>query len=306
MTIRTAGLALGVLAVSAVSAAAADVELRWKFRKDKPYHYVLTQKMEMSIKLPNNTINTKMSQVSEITWTVKAVRPDGSAEMVQILDRMRIKAEGPAGSFEVDSNRKADTAAAGPAAAISKMMEGMVGTPMDVVMSARGEVISVKVPDKVKEAMKTAGREGQAFASGFDEKGTKQLIEQSSMLLPEKTVSPGTTWVQKRSVETAALGNMDIDTTYTDKGEAPGKPGLREIDGAVKLQFHQPENTKVSVRITSQDNAAKFLFNTTSGHLSSSEMKQNMQMEISAQGQLVTQDLTQTISMTLSGEAATK
>jgi hypothetical protein len=51
MTVRNTGLALAVLAVSAVSAAAADVKLRWKFRKDKPYHYVLTQGMEMSMKL---------------------------------------------------------------------------------------------------------------------------------------------------------------------------------------------------------------------------------------------------------------
>jgi len=306
MTVRNAGLTLTVLAVSAVSAAGADVKLRWKFRKDKPYHYVLTQGMEMSMKLPNNNINTKMSQISEITWNVKAVKPDGSAEMTQIVDRMQLKVDGPAGKFEFDSNQKADATQAGPLAAVNKMMEGIVGTPIDMVMSARGEVISVKVPDKVMEAMKTAGPGGQAFAGAFSEKGMKQLFEQSSMLLPEKAVSPGTTWVQKRSVETAGLGNMDIDTTYTDKGEAPGKPDLRKIDGAVTMQFRQPENAQVSVRVTSQDNAAKFFFNTTSGHLSRSEVQQKMQMEISTQGQSFTQDLTQTVSMTLSGESAAK
>jgi len=307
MTVRSAGLALAVLAVSAVSAAGADVKLRWKFRKDKPYHYVLTQGMEMSMKLPNNNINTKMSQVSEMTWKVNAVKPDGSAELTQILDRMQIKVEGPTGKFEVDSNQKADAAQAGPLGAmLNKMMEGLVGTPIDLVMSARGEVISVKVPDKVMEAMKTAGPQGQAFAGAFSEKGMKQLIEQSSMLLPEKAVSPGTTWVQKRTLETAGLGNMEVDTTYTDKGEAPGTPDLRTIDGTVTMQFHQPENAQVSVRVTSQDNAAKFFFNTSSGHLSRSEMKQKMQMEISTQGQSFIQDLTQTVSMTLSGESAAK
>jgi len=306
MTVRNAGLALAVLAVSTISAAGADVKLRWNFRKDKPYQYVLTQEMEMSMKLPTGNANTKMHQVSEMTWKVKAVKPDGSAEMTQILDRMQIKVEGPAGKFELDSNQKADDAQAAPVAAIKKMMEGMVGTAIDIVMSARGEVISVKVPDKIMEAMKTAGPGGQAFAGAFSEKGVKQLIEQSSMLLPEKAISPGTTWVQKRSVETAGLGNMDIDTTYTDKGEVPGTPDLRKIDGAVTMQFRQPENAQVSVRVTSQDNAAKFLFNTTSGHLSRSEMKQNMQMEISVQGQSFTQHLTQTVSMILSGESAAK
>ncbi len=306
MTVRTAGLALAALVISAVSAAGADVELRWKFRKDKPYHYVLVQKMEMSMKLPNNNISTKMSQVSEVTWTIKAVKPDGSAEMVQTLDRMQVKVEGPGGTFDVDSKNKTDAAKAGPAAPLAKMMEGLVGAPMDVVMSARGEVISVKIPDKVLEALKTVGPGGQAFAGAFSEKGMKQLIEQSAMVLPEKAVSPGTTWIAKRSVETGGLGDMEINTTYTDKGETRGKPDLREIDGDVKMQFRQAENAQVSMRVTSQDNAAKFLFNTTSGHLSSSEMKQVMKMEISTQGQSFTQDLSQTVSMTLSGEPGAK
>jgi hypothetical protein len=306
MTIRTAGLALAVLAVTAVAAAGADAKLRWKFRKDKPYNYVLTQDVDMNMKLPNNNVRTKLSQVSEVTWKVEAVKPDGSAEIAQILNRMRMKMEGPTGNFELDSNQKGDAAGAGPAEALNKMMQGIVGVPIRFVMSARGEVISVKVPEKVMEALKTAGPGGQAFAGGFSEKGMKQLLEQSSVLLPEQAVSPGTTWVQKRSVETAGMGSMDIDTTYTDKGETPGKPDLRSIDGAITMQFHQPENSPVSMRIASQDNAAKFLFNTTAGHLSRTEMKQNMQMEISAGGQSFTQDLMQTVSMTLSDESRAK
>ncbi len=306
MTVRNAGLALAVLAVSAVSAAGADAQLRWKFRMDKPYHYVLTQGMEMSMKLPNNDINTKMSQVSEMTWKVKSVKPDGSAEMTQVIDRIQIKVEGPAGGFDIDSKKKAEAALAEPAASINKMIEGIVGTPIDLVMSARGELISIKVPEKFMEAMKTAGPGGQAFAGAFSEKGIKQLFEQSSFLLPEKAVSPGTTWSQKRSLETAGLGNMAIDTTYTDKGEVSGEPGMRKIDGVITMQFEKPENAQVSVRVASQDNTAKFLFNTTSGHLSRSEIKQIMKMEISAQGQSFTQDLTQTVSMSLAGESPAK
>jgi hypothetical protein len=303
MTVRNAGLALAVLAVTAVSAAGADTTLRWKFNKDKPYHYVLTQGMEMNTKQQDKIVNTqKMSQLSEVTWKVNSVKSDGSAEMTQILDRMQIKVETPNGNFEVDSNKKAQGNEEGPIAAIRTMIDGIVGAPIDIVMSARGEVVSIKVPDKVMDALKSAGPLGQAFT----EKGMKQLFEQSSMLLPEKPVSPGTTWVQKRSLETAGMGNMDIDTTYTDKGEVPGKPDLRSIDGEVKMRFNQPENSPVSVKVTSQDNAAKFLFNTTVGHLTRSEIKQVMTMEISTQGQTFNQDLTQTVSMTLAGESTGK
>jgi hypothetical protein len=306
MTARTAGLALAILAVSTVSAPGADVELRWKFRKDQPYHYVLTQGTEISMKVANNNLSTKMSQVSDMTWNVKAVRPDGSAEMTQTIDRMQIKVEGPTGSFEVDSKQKPEAAQAAPVESMRKLITGIVGVPIDFVMSARGEMVSVNVPAKFIEAMNSAGPAGQAFAGAFSEKGLKQLIEQSSVLLPEKPVAPGTTWVQKRSVESPMLGNMDIETTYTDKGETAGKPDLHKIDGAVKIQFRQPDNAQLSVKVTSQDNSANYLFNTISGHLSRSDVKQKMQMEISAQGQSFTQDLTSTVSMILSGDPATK
>jgi hypothetical protein len=306
MTVRTTGLAVALVVVSAASAVGADATLRWKFRSDKPYRYVLTQGMEMSMKVQNNDVKTKMSQISNMTWNVKTVKPDGSAEMSQVIDRMQIKVEGPLGKFEIDSNKKDEPPPAGPLAGLGTMVAGLVGVPVDVTISPRGEVLSVKVPTKLMDALKTAGPGGQAFAGAFTEKGIKQLFEQSSLTLPEKAISPGTTWVQKRSVETAGLGNMDIDTTYTDKGDVPGKPGLRLIDGAVKLQIKPGENSPVTIRVVSQDNAAKFLFDNTAGHLSSSEIKQNMQMEISTQGQTLTQDLTQTVSMTLAGEPPPK
>jgi hypothetical protein len=306
MTVRNNCLAVAVLVLFAASAAGADATLRWKFNPDQPYHYVLTQGMEMAMKLPTGDVKTTMSQVSEMTWKVNAVKSDGTADMTQVMDRMQIKVEGPAGKFELDSSKKNEAAPTGPLAPLGKMMEGLVGVPVDVTISARGEVLKVNVPAKLLEAMKTAGPGGQAFAGAFTEKGIKQLFEQSSLLLPEKAIAPGTTWVQKRSVETAGLGNMDIDTTYTDKGDVPGKPGLRMIDGDVKMEMKAGANSPVSMRVVSQNNAAKFLFNTTAGHLSSSEIKQNMQMEISAQGQTLKQDLIQTVSMKLAGESTTK
>ena len=246
MIFRNAGLVLAVLAVSAVSAAGADATLRWKFSKDKTYRYVLTQGMEMSMKLPDKDVTTKMSQVSEMTWKVKAVKSDGSAEISQTFDRIHIKVEGPAGAFEVDSKKKGAAVPDGPLAALSTMVEQLVGLQFDLVMSARGEMSLINVPDKFMEAMKTAGPGGQAFAGTFSEKGLKQLFEQSSMLLPEKAVSPGTTWVQKRSVEAAGLGgSMDGRHDLHRQGRRPGQDGACKIDGVVTMQFRAPENAPV-------------------------------------------------------------
>src|SRR5262245_38581884 len=103
MTVRKIGLAWALFVVTTASAAGADATLRWKFQSDTPYRYVLTQGMEMSMKVANNEVKTKMTQVSEMTWKVKSVKPDGAADLSQTIDRMQITLESPAGNFEIDS-----------------------------------------------------------------------------------------------------------------------------------------------------------------------------------------------------------
>jgi Family of unknown function (DUF6263) len=308
MTVRATGLAFAALALAAVSAAGADVTLRWKFHKGKPYHYVLTRGTEVNMMLLDNSIKTKTSEFSDITWVVSAVNPDGSADMTQTIDRVQIKVEGPTGAIDVDSKQKADLGAAGTAALMRKLVDAMVGSPTAVVMSARGEVTSYKLTDKLSKALKMAEPQAApALGSLFGEKGMKQLMEQVLMLLPEKPVSPGATWQQNRAFDTGgSLGVLRTDTTYTDEGDAAGKPGLRLIEGAVKSELQQPEHGQVSVRVVSQHTTVKFFFDTTAGHLSRSEMKQNLKIEVSAGTQTMNTDLAQTVTLVLVGEPPAK
>jgi hypothetical protein len=97
MTVREAALALAVITVSAVSASGDDVRLRWKFEQEKVYHYIVVQKMDTGIELANGNISTHMYQRSEITWTVKSVKPDGSAEIWQVFDRIEMMFDGTTG-----------------------------------------------------------------------------------------------------------------------------------------------------------------------------------------------------------------
>jgi Family of unknown function (DUF6263) len=281
------------------------VALRWKFRKGRPYHYVLTTKNETSAKLFQREIKEKKLQTLDVSWKINEVKPDGAATMTQTIDRVRIKAEAPGGSFDADTNQK-DGGQTGPTANFAKSMELIIGKPMEVAMSPRGEVLSVKLSDDVTQAMRNAGPGGQALGAVFGEKAVKQMFEQASPVFPEKTVLPGTTWTKKQSMAIAGLGNVEVEATYTDKGEAPNNAGAHQVDGAFKLQYHPPDNPQVNMKVASQDSAAKFIFDMTAGNLSHSEIVQKLQMEVSAGGQSFTSDLTQTITMDLVGEAGGK
>jgi hypothetical protein len=302
MSVRTTGLVFALLALFAVSAAGADVTLRWEFRKGKSYRYVLMQQIEASMKLQDKILKTKMTDISDVTWVVTDVTPDGSAEMTWTFDRMRSKLESPSGNSEFDSSKKSSEPQVGPRATARTIAESIVGAPFAVVMTDRGDVTKVVVPEKVSAAIKAAGPAGQTFS----ERGIKQLIGASAMLLPEKAVSAGTTWTQKRTIELAGVCTLETDTTYTDKGEAPGMPHLRQIKGDVKLQIRQPEHAQFTVRVTSQDNASTLLFDTAAGQLSRSNGNQSMHLELLFQDRSIEQDMTTTSSMTLVDRPAAK
>ena len=61
--------------------ARADAPLRWKFKAGETVHYSLIQKTETSMKLADGqTGGSKVSQNSDIRWTVKNVSAEGVAE----------------------------------------------------------------------------------------------------------------------------------------------------------------------------------------------------------------------------------
>ena len=95
------------------------------------------------------------------------------------------------------------------------------------------------------------------------------------------------------------MTNTTTEQSGTDLRQERGRllskhAGIRHIAGVTWLV---PSQTQAS---------GGYLVNTSEGHLSSVEVKQKMQMEISAGGQSFTQDLTQDVSMKLAGESAAK
>jgi hypothetical protein len=59
--------------------------------------------------LANGNFGTEKYQRSEMSWTVKSVRPDGSAEVFQVYDRIQVEFGSHTGQeVDVDSHRKAD------------------------------------------------------------------------------------------------------------------------------------------------------------------------------------------------------
>ena len=84
-------LAAVVAFSSAATASAAETTLRWKFATGQKRAFVLTQKVVMAAEVQGRKVDTSFTQTTEMSWQIKGVANDGTADMVQTIDRIKFQ-----------------------------------------------------------------------------------------------------------------------------------------------------------------------------------------------------------------------
>jgi hypothetical protein len=139
----------------------------------------------------------------------------------------------------------------------------------------------------------------QGFGIGgnpFGEKGIKELIAKSVLILPE---SKDADWTQSFENALPGLGKQTAETKFSAAGtETKDGHELAKITSVTELVFEPEENPKAELEIMSQEAAATYYFDPVAGHLVSAQGKQQIGMEISGP-QEATQEITETMKMTL-------
>lgn len=266
--------ALTLLAALAIPPAApAQTRLRWKFADGMSYAYTLTQETRTSREVMGQKLDSALTQVLDMTWAVRKVQPDGSARISLTIDRVRASTRGPGGDAEFDSK---DPGAAPPQfALVRRLSDALVGQPVGLMMSARGRVEEVELPEKLADTLKAMGPPGVSL---FSAEGFKNLFFQSSPTLPEEALEPGDTWKASQTLGSPPAGTKVIDTTYTFRGPAPGGQKI-EAERKVRIE------SRAEVAIKSQKNGASFLFDDDAGMLRSSEVVEDLTVSGRVMGQ---------------------
>lgn len=307
MTFRTllGTLALLALIAPGVATAQADVpaeiSLRWKFTAGQKIAYEMQQETHTRLILPGNTVETRMKQLIDLTWEIKSVEPDGSARLTHTIDRMRMYMDGPGTNrFEFDS--KVSSIPSSGMAPVARMIKNVIGVPIELTMSPRGEVTDVKISDKLLDSLKLPGPNGQAVAGMFSEETFKNMASQGMVVFPSEALAAGKAWTASRTVDAPTLGKMRIDTTYTLKGPPEGdakSPGLQQIDAALEVKLEPSARSPVSVSVEQQNNAGQYLFDTNRGQMTSSSIKQAMKLGLMTGNQQFTQEVESSVTMKL-------
>ena len=90
------GLVVAAVLAFGSTAAQAQTNLAWKFKKDDSLKYTTEMTQKNVANVMGMEIETTMTQSQEMHWTVKNVT-SGSAEIAQTIDRIKMKMEAPFG-----------------------------------------------------------------------------------------------------------------------------------------------------------------------------------------------------------------
>jgi hypothetical protein len=295
-----AGL-LAVIAALAAPPAQAQTELRYRFKEGEKLAFVQDQKMKMTMNPMGQDIEMQTSQTSDITWTILGVEKDGKAKLTLRFDRIRFSMDGPTGKFEYDS--KDDKEPDDPVGKVlAPIFRATTGADFTLTMDTRGRTSDIKVPEKVSDTIKNL-QGGAALAGGFGEEGLKRMVDQGYLVLPEGPVTKGKSWESKTEAK-APFGKITMDNTCTYEG--PTTEGDRKLEKVAlkpKMTLDADPAAAFTLNLKEQDAKGTALFDNNAGRLVESSVTQKMEMEITVNGQTITQKSETTVTLKLREKA---
>jgi hypothetical protein len=250
-----------LLVFAATSAARSDTVLRWKLTAGQVLAYSAELKTVTTTNV--NDFDTRGEQTLAVdgTWTVKAVAPDGSADVVQKLERIRLSMSIPgAGEVRYDSNEKKP--APGPLGAmLSPVLDAFLKGEVSLRLAPSGKVSEVKLSEDLAKAI-LANPEAEGV---LDEETARRMAE-AFPSLPEEPVKAGSAW--ERSTRVASrFGDLEAveKTTYAGLERKAGRELHRlEIQSSYRLASGASKET-AGVKLVPEETAGSATFEAPAG-----------------------------------------
>lgn len=279
-------------ATAAWSAIAAE-PVRWKFAPGDVLRHELRQESATEFSDGEGApLTTDLTQEMVFRVEVNRVRDDGSAELTQTIERIKFDASSAAvQNTHYDSS--SEEPAEGLGAMVAPMFDAMVGAPITLTMSPRGEVTDVVLDEKLAESLKSNPMAKTAGAV-FSEAGLKRAIEQSSMVLPEGPSSDSQP-VSVADVE-SPFGVQRATTIYTFIGDADGSDGpVQAWKSKTELSFVGTPPAGKTAKVSKQQSAGTVRFDAEAGRWLESEQEQSFTIESTVMDKPVTTRTTQKV-----------
>ena len=299
MTTTSARAYASLLVVSVLTlvatAARGDEPLRWKFNKGQTLRYTLTQKVRSKSEVSGKTFEVLQNQETDMTWKVTDVDASGNAEMDQIMDRILVTVTGPGNETKIDT--KTEPAAEEPPQL--KILRSLIGNPIHMKMSVRGDISGVTVSPKILEAFKSFSSPAGGGAM-FSEDWIKKTTSQATIVLPEGPLVKGYTWKSNKS-QPWPFGTIVLETTYTFEGLSGAEDRIGMV---VNADIKGTPESPAKIKMLSSDGKGVVRFDPKAGTLRGSELNLKMTMQITVNGQAINTDVDTITHMDDKGESS--
>lgn len=265
------------LALSGGAAARGQTLLRWKFEPGQKLHYVVHIKMNQKIGMGATPTTMTTTQIMNTSREVKSVEADGTAVVIQTIDRMRMKQESPQGVM-ANYDSASEEEPEGMAKMMAPMFEAMVGKSISVKMNARGEVSDVKLPPGMLDEMKKMPFM-EMMDDMFSEENMKQMM--GNIALPEEPVAEGHKWSTETSMQIPMLGKGKVKMAYEYVGsETRNGTEVEKILTTMEMDITGTEGQLFPIELEGQEMTGAIYFDAAAGYFTESEMKTTMKMKV--------------------------
>jgi hypothetical protein len=273
--------------------------LRWKFNPGEVLHYNMESKQVESVQVMGRSKKSTRSTTTNLSWTVRNVSANGDADIVQRIDRVRMRLDQPPFvPIEFDSSpNKLEIPEEFEAA--DRQIKALAGAELTFNMGPTGEVHDLKIPEQtLKNLREGLPKDAQGGDSG-SEQGLKEMLLQSSPpAFPTDSLDPGKSWAAKPSkIPIPGLGSLKLDNVFTFQGPDAKTPRLLLVGIEARTSLEPAEG--VTAKIRKQEGTGTLTFDAESGRIVNSRNKQKMEMIITDRGQDIIQSSDTTTTMTL-------
>lgn len=273
--------------------ATAQQPIRWKFVPGNRFQLEINQQSESEITTPQGSQTTSVDQSTEVGLIVDSVGEGGAASVTQTIERIEFSGKGLIGGpTEYDS--ASETPPQGVAALRAPLFDALVGSPMKMELSSRGEVRGLVLDPKLAETLK----ENPIMGAVLSEEGLRQMACQSAMQLPEARPEQGATWTSTVQTPIPGAGVQSIVTTYV-------YDGMRDVEGkkldvfktkiVASIEPSDPPG-ELSINFTDQQSEGEVLFDSEAGRPVASTLEHRFTMTMNPMGQQVTSKTQQKVT----------
>lgn len=276
--------------------------LKWKFEPKKTFYQKMTTDTKQNMKVMGSDVVQNQSQTFYFSWTVDKVEPDGSAQILQRIEGVKMSIDIGGSKIEYDSTR--DTNTANP---LSDFFKALVGSEFKLTVDKDLKVS--KIDGRAEFIKKLVGANPQMeplLNQILSEQAMKEMAEPTFAAIPTKEITKGDTWSKETTLDMGPIGSYQNTFQYTYEG----KDGtLDKIKVETTLKYTPPKDSGSSplpfkikgADLKSTNAAGAILFDNTKGRVEKSDMKLELKgkLQIEIGGTTTEVELSQTQTTTV-------